>query len=370
MNSKGAVSGQHSAVSSDAADPLADARCPQCGYSLRGLPENRCPECGRTFDPAEFTGTFLPRWPQLMAWYLAACIIAQLLEFAPALLRWNGYLLLTLRLGDEPFKNITNITHLVEAAVLCLLGPICIIGLYRRREWARKGCIAIFSLSVLAWLSYLEPIWQYRLWSSGSTGATLPFRTVLARTPEGAPAMLVTFFLLTGLRRQSLRRTGQELAPLLSFKRFRPRPDWPLLTVLILIGLGVSWTCAGWGSLGGMAQYLRAVGVSGRISQHSDLLYVTAKFQIAVGLSTMATAFVMLFCPSWMRLGTGVVLTASLGMRVLELIICWWGYSPSSINASCSVLGMTATVLPHLTLAAFAFLAIGREDIQRLEARG
>lgn len=26
--------------------------CPECGYSLRGLPEPRCPECGAHFDPA------------------------------------------------------------------------------------------------------------------------------------------------------------------------------------------------------------------------------------------------------------------------------------------------------------------------------
>lgn len=25
--------------------------CVQCGYDIRGLPENRCPECGEAFDP-------------------------------------------------------------------------------------------------------------------------------------------------------------------------------------------------------------------------------------------------------------------------------------------------------------------------------
>jgi len=28
-------------------------RCLNCGYDLRGLPENRCPECGRAFDAAD-----------------------------------------------------------------------------------------------------------------------------------------------------------------------------------------------------------------------------------------------------------------------------------------------------------------------------
>jgi hypothetical protein len=28
-----------------------DLFCPQCGYNLRGLPEERCPECGTRFEP-------------------------------------------------------------------------------------------------------------------------------------------------------------------------------------------------------------------------------------------------------------------------------------------------------------------------------
>jgi hypothetical protein len=31
--------------------PILDPRCLDCGYVLKGLPENRCPECGRVFDP-------------------------------------------------------------------------------------------------------------------------------------------------------------------------------------------------------------------------------------------------------------------------------------------------------------------------------
>ncbi len=27
-----------------------DLYCPQCGYNLRGIPEDRCPECGFGYD--------------------------------------------------------------------------------------------------------------------------------------------------------------------------------------------------------------------------------------------------------------------------------------------------------------------------------
>ncbi|MEM6561018.1 MAG: hypothetical protein AAF656_05430 [Planctomycetota bacterium] len=35
-------------------------QCPNCGYSLRGLPELRCPECGVSIDPDEVAAAALP----------------------------------------------------------------------------------------------------------------------------------------------------------------------------------------------------------------------------------------------------------------------------------------------------------------------
>jgi hypothetical protein len=49
---------------------LDDARCLDCGYLLRGLPNSICPECGRRFDP-EDDKTFLTqgRWaPWWLRW--------------------------------------------------------------------------------------------------------------------------------------------------------------------------------------------------------------------------------------------------------------------------------------------------------------
>jgi len=363
------VSCQSSVVSGEAADPLTDARCPRCGYSLRGLPENRCPECGRPFDPAEFTGTFLPRWPQLMVWYLAACIVAQLLEFAPALLRWNPYWLLAIKTGAEPLKDFTNICHLAKAAVLCLLGPLCVIGLYRRRDWARKGCIIIFALSVLVWLSYIELFHFYELGPNGLAEALSLLLRQLTLEPSGLQAVLTILFLVTGLRRQSLRRADREPAPLLSLKRFHPRRDWLLLAVVLLVGLGAGWSCEGWRSFDAITQFLRSLGVRGRISG-GTVSFVLSKLQIAIGLATMATAFVILLRPSWLRMAVLVVLAVSFGLRAFELAVHWREFSPTSIEMICDVLARAATLMPHLALALFAFLAVGKEDIQRLEAPG
>ncbi len=366
MDSEGAIRGQPSAISSDAADPLANARCPQCGYSLRGLPENRCPECGRAFDPAEFTGTFLPRWPQLMAWYLAAYIIAKMLNLSPALLRWNPYLLLALKTGDEPLKNITNICHLTEVAVLCLFGPICIIGLYRRRDWARKGCIIIFALTVLAWLSYLAETWQDGTWTQGFSEAIRSLWFLLGFVPEGPSAALVALFMLTGLRRRSLGCRRGIPAAMLPWRHFRPKHDWLLLAAVILIGLGVGWIWAAGSSLDAMQQWLRAVGVTGRAYHPVDLYIIALKGRITLGLSAMAAACLIWLCPSWLRQATGAVLAAALGVRVFEFIVYWRRYWPDHIKLVCDVMTLTATVMPYLALALFAFLAISREDIQRL----
>jgi hypothetical protein len=42
------------------------ARCPSCGYCLRGSTVPRCPECGRSFDPFAVLNSLAPRRPRLL----------------------------------------------------------------------------------------------------------------------------------------------------------------------------------------------------------------------------------------------------------------------------------------------------------------
>jgi len=307
-----------------------------------------------------------------MAWYLAACIVAQLLESAPALLRWNPYWLLAIKTGAEPLKDFTNICHLAEAAALCLLGPICIFGLYRRRDWARKGCIIIFALSVVAWLSYIDCIWHHRPWNLESAEVVRRLLLGLAScATEGLPAMLTTLFLLTGLRGRSLCRKGEQLPPVLSTRRFHPRCDWLLLVCFVLIGLGIGWTTENWAGIQVMKQAARATGVIGSLPQPFDLLRSIAILRIAIGLLTLIAAALIWFRASVVRLLTAALLASAVGVEMLESVMHYTMQgTPDPLLVAHSIMNKATTILPYLALASFAFLAVGKEDIQRLEAPG
>lgn len=99
-------------------------RCPECGYSLYGLPGRVCPECGRLIRSGEIT-TFPrplrgdPRRQRLLAWLGAAMVLAGVVLSVRAAVR--------------------------VAMIACFLGPlagITIAVLLRRaameEEWHRE----------------------------------------------------------------------------------------------------------------------------------------------------------------------------------------------------------------------------------------
>jgi hypothetical protein len=371
MRSQKAVSDQPSAIGAGDGDPLADAHCQHCGYSLRGLSENRCPECGTAFDPAVFAITFLPQWPRLMAWYLAACVAAQIRELLPSLLRWNPHGLLIRHVGHVPLREPVNIMHLCAAALTCLLGPVCIIGLHRRRDWARKGCILIFVTTGLFCLSALQVLF-------GFPSRFLDTKEIIQLSLSGlsfvgfaAQSALVAVCLATGLRRKSLRRRAGEAPPELSRALFHPRHDWLLLFVLLLCGLGIPQTLVGI-ELVSFWLVPNLLSATAPITQGFDLSDVQGVLSILIGAFTMATAFLLWRRPALVRTMIGIVVLAMVGFSVFQSVTRP-GMSPTAGTAPTDVpaialdaLSAAAVLLPYLVLLLFAFKAVSRDDIRRL----
>jgi hypothetical protein len=232
------VSDDSSAAGESATDALADARCLKCGYSLRGLPENRCPECGTAFDPADFSDAFLPLWPRLMAWYLAAQAAACLLLLAHHRI-W--------RLGSvRPFSWSTlwqsDLTSLRDSMMIATLALVAAIGLYRRRDWGRKVCLILQFVTLLPWLfragqSLVNT--AFGVASAGRTGFGLQW-FLDSLLNDAIPTTIVIILLFTGLRPRSLARGSTSRLTILSLRRYHPRQDWLLTLVALLATVGIS----------------------------------------------------------------------------------------------------------------------------------
>ncbi|MBN2584508.1 MAG: hypothetical protein JXL80_15710 [Planctomycetes bacterium] len=351
-------------------DLLADARCLKCGYPLRGLPENRCPECGTAFDPADFAGTFLPQWPRLMAWYLAACVVMEIEGLLPALFRWNLKLLLIFRVAANPLHQPVNIMRLCDAALICLLGPVCIVGLCRRRDWARKGCIVIFITTALYILSCLQVL-------SGVPSRLLGTSEVIYFVIFGlelvclaAQTALVAVFLATGLRRKSLSRAG-EAAPELSRTLSDPRRDWLLLFALLLCGLGILPTFNGVELLA-LSLVPKLLSAAAPDSQLFSLTDVRGVLNALTGSFILAAAFLLWRRPGMLRMLISVVALAMVGHSVFRIAsdigtpLTPGGSPRDALTIVLEALSAAVSFLPYLAPLLFAFLAVKREDIDRL----
>jgi hypothetical protein len=230
------VSEQSSVVSGCDEDPLADARCLTCGYLLRGLTETRCPECGTAFDPALYAATFVPKWPALMIWYLAAYLIS-LLAHAGGVVWW---------IMSPPGKGAPavapanihygiDLTFCLGAVLTPVFAVVAILGLRRRLDWGRKACIAMQFVQPAAWLAvfwlvqkgYATASFAGKNWVTDWSIPNLLF------TSAGPPLIMICL-LCTGLRPRSLSRNPGSPQTALSFGRHHPRDDWPLVMSVLL----------------------------------------------------------------------------------------------------------------------------------------
>ncbi|NLE60399.1 MAG: hypothetical protein GX616_18780 [Planctomycetes bacterium] len=352
------VSDQSSVVSGGTADPLAEACCPHCGYSLRGLPENRCPECGNAFDPAEVAGTFQAKWPALLKWVLLGYVISGVFA-SPFLI--SSLLSLRSTPASRPFAMLTTLPYLVRALVFAVLGAIAALGLHRRRDWGRKLGVAVFASVCLTFIlpvplsvAFGNPIGGFRrldlllYWLSQSVDALPPF--------------LLLIFLTTGLRRRSLARRPEEAPILLSRSRFNPRKDWLLLLVVIFINMGVleAWLAA---SCGGILHYLSVQGYSsGRVVCLSSI-FITSGFAVWLWLSAIL---------QWRRprlVRTLVILnlaTFAAGLAIQQTVnhVVWPSPSPLAVFSMYAARALLAVLLPWLPLLIFVFRDLTDADLQ------
>lgn len=228
-----------SAEPGKAVDRLADVHCLHCGYSLRGLTENRCPECGIPFDPEEMANSYLPEWPRLMVWFLAAACLASLLHVLSRILWALG--------SKTPMLSLlpANLVELFEPATIILIAPFAIIGLMRRIDWGRKVAIALFVVQTVP----LLPAALYLVVQLVTAGPYDQLNTIAIYSLVPAwnliggvalPALITACVLCTGLRRRSLRRRGWDPPLLVPRSLFSPRSDWLLVLVVLLATQAVS----------------------------------------------------------------------------------------------------------------------------------
>lgn len=242
------------AESTPAVDPLADASCLRCGYSLRGLTENRCPECGTPFDPQEMASSYLPEWPRLMVWYLTAACLAGSLQLMSQVL-W------TLSVRQSFSSMIDGVHNLIQAftpGTTIVIAPFAIIGLIRRIDLGRKIAIALFvvlGLSLLPACAYVILRLMRTFSYAAGFGLDMIYDLIPAWTlasQVSLPSITLACVLSTRLRRKSLRRSPFDPPPLLPRRLFSPRGDWLLVLVTLLAAGAIE--C--FGSLGTTALWL------------------------------------------------------------------------------------------------------------------
>lgn len=223
---------------------LVAASCLRCGYSLRGLTENRCPECGTPFDPDLIARGYLPEWPRLMAWYVGALLVVALSELlSAAVLPGNARSLRWMAVA--PLRPSSQV--IVFLATL-ILAPVALAGLKRRVDWGRKAALAMFFIqAVPPFFGFVGDAYRYvdarMLGTPYHMLGGWEFRFILMAESllRGiVPPAVLAFFLWTGLRSRSLRRSKAELPVMLPRDRFPQRGDWLALMMVILVSHGLA----------------------------------------------------------------------------------------------------------------------------------
>ncbi len=126
-----------------------EARCPRCGYDLRGLPRPQCPECGLEFDAADWpTGVLRENVPGA----LDRCD-----PWQPHAVAWGGLLELV-RGARSPRRHLVqlDIRGPLRAAGLAFVAGsfwlyvitvgLCALALWLHGQMNPHGCVTVAAL--------------------------------------------------------------------------------------------------------------------------------------------------------------------------------------------------------------------------------
>jgi hypothetical protein len=351
-------------------DPLADARCLHCGYPLRGLPENRCPECGTAFDPKEIGSSFVALWPRLLMWYLVTCVARSMLNLPQAIGIVSSWVNPTM-IRPTFDHLVMNTAQVLETTLSLTVGPLAVWGLYRRQDWARRVCVAIFVIVCLCALARLGSV-PGRVAGGPMLKDLMDMLLRLAAILSSCVLpLLLSRFLVTGLRPHSLIRSHEVWPPRLQLKSFDPKHDWLLLTALVLVGFGAARTCGGI-SLLVLYRLPRWQLTAG--AWDLAVKAVSDTIPIVTGVCALMAAVRIWRKPETLRTMVTVVMVlavAPLASSILAAIVSQAGRGGLPgfkflRTIASSLINTVALNLVPLTLFLFAFLGVTRDDIQRL----
>jgi len=341
-------------------DLLADADCLKCGYALRGLTEYRCPECGTPFDPADFVDTFVPKWPKLFLWLMVGMLGAVALQSGGVI--WVIGACLGRSMGPGgPLPGPLRLYYAVWGVQwMVTLGLSCLVvkGLRHGSDWARWVAIAMFltttvlttggAVIALVWTA-MDPMLygSLFLWHARTMVATV-FGNLI-------PSLILTVYLATGLRRESLGSDASTPPRAVKTARFNERSDWLLLIRLYLIMAALRCVAR----IVGETAY--SIGVLGLIEW---LAFVVGVF--GCSLAARRTWRNPVRVRGYVCAALACVLIAEiLGMAsYVEQTLVVPGYAWT--DTATGVLAHLASVLPCLALVLFVFKGINRDDIERV----
>jgi hypothetical protein len=247
-----------------------------------------------------------------------------------------------------------------RSLVFLSLGIVAAVGLHRGQEWGRKAALSTFA--GLCLMPLLPPLLA-PLFMSGRLSPIELFAMTLQPAIQAISAILLIVFLATGLRRCCLARRRGEPIPLLSRSRFKPRKDWPLLLIVVVVGMGLQ---AAFGAMQGWNMHMAFT--SGRLpgaGGGTNIFLWSALAEAMAALWLLAAAILIRVQPRSVR----SVLAVSLFVVAIESALGQASYlTLARTGASIGPLLLAFArwvggLLPMLAMVFFAFRSLNEGDL-------